>query len=234
MRTSIIYILLVCFATVSYAQQETIDIIEKSNKAVDTTKYYSVNIEINTVAGEEKAEIIESQKCFIVKNNNNKYLKIGDIINITNNDENVMIDNEDKEIVYSKSTQQAPLLSFNDIYNKLKPYLKKMYHVEDGNLIKIYCAYNVSIGVMFEKTELHIDKSSFLPIKLTIYPSDPVILNDNSSSKKMRLEVNYTNWNSLLNEELKNLSNLNSYIITKGSEVLPSKAYSNYDVVNLN
>lgn len=229
-------ITLLCFVGFKLpAQSNGVDWLKKSTAVVDTTNALAVDITMNIIAGKLTGDLIESNKGSFNKSPNGSYSVLGDLISIQNNNKAVVVDNDNNNIIVLENSPAKQPVDFLSIHNQLKPYIDTIYAIESAvGYVDIVCIYKRAIAVPYERVDVRIDKSTFLPLKVNMFLVEGIPLyEDELKGQKPIISIEYSNWklNPVIN---KNLFDIEKYTVKKDGEWLGVGIYKNYDITTLN
>ena len=223
------------FCTLINAQNQAVELLQKSSDTVDKLTNYSVSLTMKTIAGGLDGELIETTDGMYKKSADNSYSELGSLIAIQQPQKAIVIDKENNNIIITEKPSAKDKNTFLEIYKQLIPFVDTVYTTyNNDSSAYVVCKYKKVFGVFYDRIEMLLNKKSYLPEKILMYTlSANSMYDDEFAGRNIVLTIDYKNW--ILNASLpSNLFDFNNYAYKNGEQWLPAKKFENFEVTIMN
>jgi len=230
-----ISLLITFFMFYQVSAQSAKEVLKKVIKSYQTHQKYTVKMTYQYVNLNKSDKIIEEENAFFVTNNNQKYYKVENKIEIIDNGTvTIQINHIEKEMIVSKSLI-ASISKFDFDFDSLKLFSNISIKRQTKNTIVLLFSTKPITQLPYSSLELFIDKKNYMVRKqIFYYLSRPNYLDKKKKNEmiKPRLTVKYSNYKFNIDYTHNNLFKNNTYYRQKNTGLTGVGKYAKYSIIN--
>lgn len=224
-------IILLCGYLSVYAQKpvayETLKKVETYYKSLKT---YDFQMKYTMYKGYTGNHITESYDGTMNKNNDISQIKIlgSEIIQFP--DVHIILNKENKTLLYNKISNQVTQKSPVDVSSFLNFYKETATEIKDGIIMHEMVLKNTQVPIPYNKIVLYVNENTFQIEKQMLYLATKVPFIDENGKETPdvgRMEISFTQ-----NSSNHKTPKLNDYVIINSDKVSLTKAYQDYTIID--
>ncbi len=233
LRLGIIFLSLLCCATLEAQIKETMGALYKANEVLKSSAFYSVESEYKLFKSSTSPDPVEMYKGFSVKEGENSYSKIKDTEQVIVKGFHLTINNQDRKIIIQKLDRVSHQENI-DIEGFLT-ITEKLWTEESGDEYVFHFELNEQAGALFDRFDMIVEKGTFLTKSIVYFFGVEHDFSTDYSKQEMskpRLEITLHNYEMTKKSEI-DYFRLSNYVQKKQNGWVGTTNYEHYEIIEL-